>query len=116
MLMKYRSGFRHFEHVPCPAHGMQEFRLTVRVDLLSQIVHIHVDHIGEGIKVHSPYVLSNERAAEHSSWVTEEKFQQCNLLGCQLDAFVRPRHLAGHQVEAEISQSEHWSRHRRPTA
>src|SRR5262245_57401095 len=108
---RFDLAFRHLEHVPCPAHGMEEFRLKVRVDLLAQIIHVHIDHISEGIEVHTPDVLGNERAAEHPSWVTKKKLQQRELLGCQIDTFVRAGHLVGHQVEVQVRQGEHRSRH-----
>src|SRR5690349_2370954 len=95
---------------------MQEFRLKVRVDLLAQIIHVYVDDVGKGIKIYPPYVLGDERAAEHPPRLTKKKLQQRELLGRQIDTPTRASYLAGHQVEAQVRQGEHRSRHGRPAA
>ena len=49
------------QHVAGAAHGVDQLGLEVGVDLAAEVVHVDVDHVGEGVEADAPDVLGDER-------------------------------------------------------
>src|SRR5262249_13197001 len=57
-----RSPLGLLQYVAGSAHGLQELRFEVGVDLPPEIVDVDVDDVGESIEADSPDMLRDERA------------------------------------------------------
>src|SRR5690349_1716543 len=69
------------EHVPCPAPRLDQRRGPARIELATQPVDVHLEHVRPRIVVLVPHVLADLRAAEHAPGVAREEFEQRVLLG-----------------------------------
>src|SRR5690348_11867315 len=68
------------EHVPCPAPRLDQRRRTARVELATQPVDVHLEHVRPRIVVLVPHVLTDLGAAKHAPGVSREELEQRVLL------------------------------------
>ena len=60
---------------------MDKLLLLILVDFVSEIIDIHVNHIGESVKIDVPDVFGNHGAGDDRSGISHEKLQKRILLG-----------------------------------
>ncbi len=82
---------------------MDHFDRPLVVDLAAQVPYVDIDDVGEPIVVHVPDVLDDHGAAEWAAAIAHQIFEDAELLGGQLDVFVRARHLAPDAIEQQFA-------------
>src|SRR5271165_4299951 len=63
-------------HVPGPAHGAQQRRVKIAVDLGAQARYMHIDHVRLRIEMVIPHMLKQHGTRDHLSGVLHQIFQQ----------------------------------------
>src|SRR5260370_6544644 len=76
------------------------------IDLLTQVVNIDIDNIGEGLKIIAPDRIDNLRAREHLTRMVHQVLQEGKLFGCQLDDATGTARLVSYQVECQVTGRE----------
>src|SRR5207253_7706527 len=87
---------------------MDQLAVLSAVDLVAQVVDVHVNDVGERVEVLVPDVLGDHRAGQHAAGIAHQVFQEGILLGRQLDAPSPAGNLAGGRIQDERSE-EHTS-------
>jgi hypothetical protein len=54
-----------FKKISLAAHGVDHFILKAVIDLVTQVIDIDIDHIGEGIKINVPHMFRYHRAGDN---------------------------------------------------
>src|SRR5258708_3472336 len=76
------------------------------LELLAQVRDVHRDPVGQPIEVVAPHVVGDLLATEDLVRMAHEVLEECELLGCQVDATLATLHLAGLEVEAELADDQ----------
>src|SRR2546425_13170626 len=85
---------------------MDQLAVLSAVDLVTQVVDVHVNEVGECMEVLVPDVLGDHRAGQYAAGMAHQGFQEGVFLGRQLDAPSPARHLAGGRIQDEILDLE----------
>src|SRR6185369_1578024 len=95
-----------FEHVPNPAHRLDEPGATASVHLLPETVDHHVHDVGPGIEVIVPGVLGDQGPRHHPPDVPHQVLEDGKFLVGELDRLSAPGDFAGVEVELEIAHPQ----------
>src|SRR2546423_3730330 len=87
-------------------HCLDELGWIVVVDLSPQSPNQHFQHVGEGVVVLIPNVGGDRRAIHYLSLVQDEKLQQREFLGSQLDGLAGTPHPLRIQIDLEVGNAE----------
>ena len=87
------------EPVPGTADGFQRHDAERPVDLVAQRADVLVDHVGAGLDGEVPAALQQCVAGQDHVRVAQERGQQRELLGRQVDRDITPIHLPGGGVQ-----------------
>src|SRR5271166_727464 len=94
-------------HVSRPAHGAQQRRVKIAVDLGAQARYMHIDHVGLRIEMVIPHMLEQHGAGDDLPGVLHQIFQQAELARLEDDLLAAPGHLVRQPVEGQIADLEH---------
>src|SRR5258708_18333002 len=86
--------------------GLDGRATTAGLELLAQVRDVHRDPVGQPIEVVAPHVVGDLLATEALVRMAHEVLEECELLGCQVDATLATLHLAGLEVEAELADDQ----------
>src|SRR5207245_5652813 len=96
--------------VTASSDRVDQLAVLSAVDLVTQVVDIHVNDVGECIEVLIPYVLGDHRAGQHAAGIAHQVFQEGVFLGRQLDAPAAAGHSAGGWIQDQIVHLQQASR------
>src|SRR6185312_16492924 len=82
-IFKSSGGF--FQHIAHPYLGIDEFGRKVLFDLLSQEIHVDIDHVRLGIEVDVPDIEGDIDPGNDLVLVADKVFQQLEFLSSQGD-------------------------------
>src|SRR5260221_11081196 len=85
------------------ADRVEQLLLEPVVDLAAQVIDVHVDHVGAGVKVVIPDMFGKNRPGEDAAGVPHEVFEKRILLPRQLDRGLPALRLVRNRVELKIA-------------
>src|SRR5271154_7024225 len=94
-------------HVSGAAHGVQQRRVKIPVDLGAQARYMHIDHVRLRIEMVVPDMLEQHGAGDHFARVLHQIFQQAKLARLQDDLLAPSGYLMRQPVERQIGDLEH---------
>lgn len=97
---------RHFQHIAHAAHGLDQARLEILIDLASQTPDRDLDDIGVAVEIHVPHLRGNQRARQHFTVAAHQQFQQAEFLGGQVNALPGPAGAPAQQVQFQIGHPQ----------
>src|SRR5271165_74051 len=80
-------------HVSGAAHGAEQRRVEIPIDLCAKARHMHVDHVGLRIEMIIPHVLEQHGAGDYLARILHQIFQQPEFARLQNDFLAGPGHL-----------------------
>src|SRR5262245_58426370 len=80
-----RRLLRGIDEVADTANRLDQLQWKAIVDLTAQVPDVDVDNIGQAIVVHVPDVFDDHGAAERTSAISHQIFEDSKLLGRELD-------------------------------
>src|SRR5262245_33451623 len=98
--------FRLLEDVPHAAHGVDESRFALLLELLPQEVDEDVHDVRLPLEAVVPDVLRDGRAGEHPLGIPEEVLEEGILLRGELDLAVLAEHPAVDEVHGHLAELE----------
>src|SRR5450631_3158722 len=88
------------------AHGADRILLTAGVEQFAEPPDMHVHRAFIDVNIAAPYAVEQLLAAEHPSWMLQEKFQQPVLGRAEIDRTSRPRDTALLAIEFDVAIGE----------
>src|SRR5215472_14787850 len=93
---------RYTELVTYAAYSVDQLELPPFVDLLAQIIHVHVNHVGHGVRRQLPDKLDDHVAGDATPGVPHEILEEAELLGRQLNRLARAPDRSLHAIQLQI--------------
>src|SRR5208337_3412049 len=94
-------------HVSGSAHGAEQRRVEVPVDLGPEPRHVDVDDVGLRIEMVVPDMFEQHGPGDDLAGVLHQVFQQAELARLQHDLLAAAGHLVGEAVEREVADPVH---------
>src|SRR5690606_10295835 len=98
-------------YVSYATNGVNQLVIERGVDLFPQVVDNHVEYVGAGVELVSPYILGNQSAAHDPAGIAHEVLEYRVLLRGQLNYLIAALNLVRVLVQLEIEHLEHGRRH-----
>src|SRR5262245_50574769 len=95
------------QYVSTAANRLNELLAATSVDLVAQIVHVHIDDVRKCVKILVPHMLGDHRSGEDAARVPHQIFEQRIFLEGQVDPLSSPGYFTGRRVEDEIIDLEY---------
>src|SRR5208282_6819795 len=94
-------------HVSRAAHGVQQRRVKIAVDLGAQARYMHINHIGLRIEMVIPHMLEQHGARDDLARILHQIFEQAKFARLQDDLLAAPSHLVRKPIQRQIGDPEH---------
>src|SRR5271156_524453 len=103
----FRVSARSTDAESDATNGMNERIGLPIIDLAADAPDIDVDDVGRGVEMEIPHMLQQHRPRHDLALVANEIFEDLEFPGQQLDVAAATAHGSRHQVELEITDTQH---------
>src|SRR5690606_3155835 len=104
---RWRPSCRRLDEIAHTAHGVDERRKPVALDLLAQVGDVDLDDARTTLDVVAPDAIEDLQLADDAPRVAHQIAQQLELLRGELDAATRAGDLVALLVERQIAHPQH---------